>query len=205
MGENEAQKVENKNNKLESAKNLICFMFFQWICDFPFIIFFILCAAIMPWRFAKICGIIYRYDIDKPLSQQLSHGRMELWIQFCRGILDYILMIEIIFIIITLIRIPFMIEIIRKNMSKSNPHAHKGGKIDENIEKMLHKKDDNKSVILIEEVKNPIEQLGPRKSIHQLEETKFQVEKITNLFGDDLLVASERHFNVILYYLLFII
>ena len=77
---------------------------------------FIIAFIISPWRMIPLFKTFYVVDPKQSLSKQIQGGRNNVVSALKSGLLDYITILCLITLIITIIRIPFLIAILKKNI-----------------------------------------------------------------------------------------
>lgn len=111
--------LQSKIQKLEAE---IVFCFINMLKDIPYIPIFFFVFLLMPWRFFTICmskNGIYMYEIEESLNDQITEFRkITLPSAFRKGCYDYISILALILLTITIIRLPFLYFLLRKNYGK---------------------------------------------------------------------------------------
>lgn len=109
-------------SKIQKLQAEVAFCFINMLQDIPLIPIFISVFLLMPWRFFGICASkngIYMYEIEESLKDQIEEFRKTtLPSAFRKGFYDYISFFELLLITITLIRLPFLFFLIKKNYGK---------------------------------------------------------------------------------------
>lgn len=110
---------QSKINKLQAE---MAFCLKMIIHDFPYIPIFLISFLLMPWRFFSVAFNsegIYQYDIELTLEDQIKEFRENLINKvFKQGFIDYIIFLEFLAIVITVIRVPFLYMLLQKNLRK---------------------------------------------------------------------------------------
>ena len=109
----------SKINKIQAE---IFYCFLAVMHDIPYVPIFFISFLLIPWRFFRATfpmDGIYQYDKNFTLKNQINEFRKNLISKiFKKGIIDYICLVEIVLITITLIRLPFLYLILIKNLWK---------------------------------------------------------------------------------------
>ena len=110
---------QSKISKLQAE---IFYSFTAMIQDLPYLPIFLICFIFFPHRFFNVClsqDGIYKYNQKSTIQSQIIEFREKTLIKiFRKGVLDFICLFEILLIIVTIIRIPFLYLIITKNRNK---------------------------------------------------------------------------------------
>ena len=94
---------------------MIPFCFKELLYDLLSVPVFLILILITPWRSWPVLRQIYRYDASKRLKDQMSAQRILIDLQVGKGLHDIWTFIELVIVLVTIIRIPFLWVIIVKN------------------------------------------------------------------------------------------
>ena len=104
-----------KKGVLTKLAIMIPFCFKALLYDILSVPSFLILILITPWRSWPVLRQIYRYDTSTRLKDQMSAQRTLIDLQLGKGLHDIWTFIELIIVLITIIRIPFLWVIIVKN------------------------------------------------------------------------------------------
>jgi len=93
------------------------FLFANWLKDTLYIPIYLLGLIVSPWRFVLFhLKVVYRYNNQGNIKDSIKIGRELLYFRvLVSGLRDLIILIETIFIILTVIRLVFFIMFLRAN------------------------------------------------------------------------------------------
>ena len=112
---NTEKREKAKKGAMTKFAIIIPFCFKALLYDLLSIPVFLILILITPWRSWPVLRQIYRYDVSISLKDQMSAQRTLINQQTWKGLYDIWTFIELVIVLVTIIRIPFLWVIIAKN------------------------------------------------------------------------------------------